>query len=365
MECGIQNSKTDLKTCTYPFEYISTTHDGFYQSCPVSQKTEYSVHTLTPEEYFSGSYASSLRQDLLLKKNTTKVERNCEYCLSLEKKGLKSFRKPIVKDQEVSLKYLIINHIGNKCNLKCLGCSPERSSGYGPLIDNWDKKSFELKNLKELVYISLLGGEPFLMKSTEEILQSMPDQCKISITTNGLVYPQYLKNFNSKKIKILISIDGINELDDYIRTGSNFDRKKRIIKKFIDTFESVHFLCTFNIVNYKYLSDIKDFLNTEYNYDLKIVNRMFEPTFFDAVNLPISIKKNYNKKFDNDFINKEPDEKLLRKGIGVLKKYDKTQKSNFLDYYPELYDLYNSVEEQEYVSLWNESPIPPIMEYRV
>lgn len=363
MECRIQNSKTKL-SCSWPFNCISTTHDGFYQSCPISNKSPHRVDEISPEEFFDSEYAKSVRNDLASDKPTELVKYNCNYCLSLEKQGLKSVRVPSFYELIPKIKNLVINHNGNKCNLKCLGCSPERSSNYGPLIDNWENNNFKIENLTELRDISLLGGEPFLMDSTKIILDSMPENCKISITTNGLIFPKYLTNYDTKKINILISLDGIFELDDYIRTGSNFKRKSRNIEKFIKTFQTVNFLCTFNLMNYKYLRDIVEFLKKEYGYELNEINRMIEPSFFDAINFPITFKRRHNLNFDNEFLEKEPNENDFMKGLSVLKYYDKTQKNKFYDFHPEFKSLYDDVEEIKYTSTFNDSPIPPFVTYR-
>lgn len=365
MECRIQNSKTKL-SCSRPFNTISTTHDGFYQSCQISNKSPHRVDEISPEEFFDSEYVKSVRNDLALNGEPTElIKYNCNYCLSLEKHGLKSFaRAPSYDELTPKIKNLVINHNGNKCNLKCLGCSPERSSNYGPLIDNWENNNFKIEKLTELRDISLLGGEPFLMDSTKIILDSMPENCKISITTNGLIFPKYLSNYDTKRFHILISLDGIFELDDYIRTGSNFKRKIRNIEKFMKTFQTVNFLCTFNLMNYKYLRDIVEFLKKEYDYEMNEVNRMLEPSFFDAVNFPIAFKKKYNLNFDTNFLEKEPNENDFMKGLSVLKKYDKTQKNKFYDFYPEFKSLYDDAVEIDYTSMFNDSPIPPLVIYR-
>jgi len=130
--------------------------------------------------------------------------------------------------------------ITNKCNLKCTHC------------DIWnckDKNEFNLKTIEKILNkniikksyekyknnfdISLGGGEPFLKKDLQEIVdlieKKFPGSLK-TISTNGLLTEKILKFVKKNyhlKFKLNISLDGIGNTHDKIR-GLNGAFKKTL-----------------------------------------------------------------------------------------------------------------------------------------
>lgn len=151
---------------------------------------------------------------------------------------------------------------GNLCNLRCRMCSWEASSSWFselmkiPKIDSTqlgleeitvDASKFinngayeKIKHLltySEKIYFA--GGEPLLMEDHYRILTHLidTDQAKdieLHYSTNytiskykNTLLADYWKHF--KQVIVAGSVDGIEEVSDYIRTGSNWEKIKQVV----------------------------------------------------------------------------------------------------------------------------------------
>ena len=205
--------------------------------------------------------------------NVRSVRQNLNGLLLHNKKELKNtwiesyFKR---KQDWLSDKTLMADvKIGNTCNHACVMCIPEDSS----LVYNfWEKnktseffshmldkdpnyldkiKMYSFKNKKyhhylkkvltdnkDIKIVKLLGGEPLLDKKLLEVLSTMDDVTKSSTTliivTNGSVdlnkTMSYLGNF--KKINFVISLEGIGEVQEYARYGSDWQYVENNVKNF-------------------------------------------------------------------------------------------------------------------------------------
>ncbi|WAC09210.1 radical SAM protein [Dyadobacter pollutisoli] len=119
-------------------------------------------------------------------------------------------------------------HPTKKCNLTCLHCYSSSAPGYHDVLDLANLKSF-------LAYafdngfnnISVSGGEPFLYKDLEELLQfSRSIGYQNTLASNGML----LRSERAKRILdfvdlIAISVDGPQPLHDKIRNQAGaFDK---------------------------------------------------------------------------------------------------------------------------------------------
>lgn len=145
----------------------------------------------------------------------------------------------------------------NKCNLKCIMCSPDASflikSDYDKLglsyskeivegaHKNWDKNpaydNLIPQILSDLEEILTTGGEPFLNNDhlyIVKLLIKLGAAKNISLTyhTNCTVQnPELFKLWNEfKSINLHFSIDAIGELDEYIRHGTKWSKVEETVK---------------------------------------------------------------------------------------------------------------------------------------
>ncbi|HWB63068.1 MAG TPA: twitch domain-containing radical SAM protein [Chitinophagales bacterium] len=155
----------------------------------------------------------------------------------------------------------------NICNLACIHCSSDFSSSWIPYEKKLAEDQFAssrtkflpqqfiqdppktIQDFKEVdsAAIKLLrfkGGEPFMNKEAKQLLLFLDEQgrlpdIEVEIITNGSVIDKdYLPLLQRcKSVKTHISIDGINEIQKYIRFGnSSTDR----IESFISFFSQLN-----------------------------------------------------------------------------------------------------------------------------
>ena len=128
---------------------------------------------------------------------------------------IKSIKKSIkiFNDKNGYFEYLEIP-ITTKCNLRCINCS-NLIPCYKEQKDldvNIIKQSINefLKCINNIVYIRILGGEPFLCKNLYEITKTLLKSKKIQrieIVTNGIIIPKEKKKINLlRNNRITISI---------------------------------------------------------------------------------------------------------------------------------------------------------------
>jgi sulfatase maturation enzyme AslB (radical SAM superfamily) len=327
--------------CNKPFREITTTVDGKYLVCPWSMIEYGSIFDVNLDDYIQSEYLNNIKKNMMENILSNDLKKLCEKCLRLEEKGLNSNRD----DEIYNGKYFEIynvNHIGNRCNLKCIGCGPERSSQYGPLIDVDKNLDYDLQDFYELKEINILGGEPFLSPLTKKILlNNLKWGVKVTVVTNGLFFPKYLYDLKFKEnLNIFISYDGVGELDDYLRVGSNFEKKLKNTKLFFENFNT-NIMLTINFINYFFIDSIKQFFLEKFNYEIKTANRMMIPNIFDPINLPKHLKNNFSDRFKNE----EPDNDVLLSGISYFKTKDLLEgEKKFLKFMPQFIDEYNRVD---------------------
>lgn len=180
---------------------------------------------------------------------------------------------PKIKDLQVAYK--------NLCNLSCIMCDVSSSSTIYeylqinksvPVNWQWNKKKhvngnennlqFILDSASSLENVTLIGGEPFLIKEYLVILNHLSVNCNILIVSNGTVYNQNFieacKKF--KKIYIGFSIDGYGTVNEALRLNSKWNVvEKNILHIKSELPNAIIGLCPtwtcFNIFHWKSLYD--------------------------------------------------------------------------------------------------------------
>ena len=140
--------------------------------------------------------------------------------------------------------------LGNTCNLKCRSCNPLSSSrvaadrvqtawmGTAPPVPGdasaWFK---QIETLADTIagaghataMLSLMGGEPFLIPHTWQLLEALVDRgvapsLYVGLSTNGQQRSVKLERLAShfRGFNVSVSIDGYGALNDYLRDGANW-----------------------------------------------------------------------------------------------------------------------------------------------
>lgn len=280
--------------CIFPFVQTVVRTDGRLGPCCRIQ-TNQNISNTSIETFWNSNDINSIRTNLV----NGIADPNCSACYNEELKFKKSMRTGALSDYKFNNeKYYLAQldqqnlqntnfpnrleiHLGNLCNLKCLTCGPADSSAFLAenrvlKISDHNQKDYQLsdnaiddilasaiKNKVEL--LDLRGGETMLMPAVKNILLEWPqdqaDNLTIRIQTNCTIMdPDWEKIFKKfKQFDIMMSIDGYQQDNEYIRYPSKWDDVQRnvdIISKLPNAKTYVN--CTVSNLNFLLLPRLID-----------------------------------------------------------------------------------------------------------
>lgn len=274
--------------CMHPFTGLATREDGAIKICCRSQPIGW-IQNESLEEAWNNESMCKVRQQIL---NGERPD-VCKPCFDLEDQGVESLRQRhingVIPEARINLYPNALQQLredytmpfefptmeiklNNLCNLKCRMCNPldstnwkdwdqvkpfyEKENNYlvptvaklvqhpgqyiGPFDDteNW-WASFE-KLLPYFRRVEFAGGEPLMDPQHYKILDMLKpygDQIELKYATNGTTLGiskgrtvhDYWPHF--KSVAVNVSLDGIHDVYNYIRTNSNFNEVERNIKE--------------------------------------------------------------------------------------------------------------------------------------
>jgi organic radical activating enzyme len=199
--------------------------------------------------------------------------------------------------------------LGNQCNLRCITCwgmssslIHEERSAYlkNNLLDDpkliwlksrwkneietvektevseWFDTDIFYNNFRKMAptlrRLYTTGGEPTVIKANYKMLQMLLDagntDCRIEFTSNMTNWnPLFYSNLSKfKNVEIQMSIDGVDEIGEYIRYPSDFSKVRENIDKVVKIASrnpnwSIKCYTVLQALNYKHLTPIWDLLN--------------------------------------------------------------------------------------------------------
>lgn len=250
---------------------------------------------------------------------------------------------------------------GNLCNLKCRSCGPNDSSLWyedyynmsggtnesiplwfygstdykigrsgktfdiiGPHSDDfkwYEKESFWTEfelNIQNVDRLYLTGGEPLVNKAHFKLLQMCVDHGvaeKISLeyNTNMHAVPELIYELWShfKSIDVGCSIDGINDMANYLRPPSTWVGLEKNIRSFaMLKHQSLHVklsttISVFNILNFLELSDWLVKNETNNLQGMPSFHVLHNPDYMSVQVLPIETKQWIVAQYENFFVEAE------------------------------------------------------------
>ena len=282
-------------------------------------------------DFYTDKNSLKIRKQML---NGEKTEL-CEQCYNVENYGTVSKRQIYTRDWTYQLnlksysdaeKYTkLIRYevfLGNYCNLMCRMCHPSASN----LIDNEYNKlglsqkklgiiknnQFEKIDLDSIQQLLVTGGEPSINQDfynfLKHCIQVDKTDFEIHISTNAVSITKefilLVKKFSN--IKISISVDGFDPVNQYIRWPSNWEKFKQNTQKLISVLQphNYHFNTVVSIYNISCLYPLLEFLDKTYPTSSFSLSLLATPNYQVAWNFP-------NKQLALDNLNK----------IKTLKKY--------------------------------------------
>jgi len=294
--------------------YTSIQADGGILPCGQFMKSAQFRGLGSFEEVYHGPIMQDIRDKMLKDEH---VE-GCQ-CPAEEAVGIQSMRQTsIIKfgmptKPQLRAVELVFDNV---CNLKCRGCaSPHSHLWYEDEIKIYGKTLLDLKYNKSSAYkdmylgnleeIFILGGEPLLSPNAELFAKRLKEEdviknLSVKISTNGTILPTgaMLDLFTEcKYLHLNISIDGYTELNDYFRSGSEFNQIVKnmewynalLNKRPADsTYINVH--TTVSIYNANVLQRLDDFVRPFFPKFYSSQQMMQYPIWMNIKNTPESYK---------------------------------------------------------------------------
>ena len=319
--------------CPEPFTSLETTTDGHGMVCCWSSiSTPDNIQSSFIDGLYNSNTLIEIRKSILENKTpqTCKIlQKYCNICFTQEHNGVESWRKHKTKSMDYELdnltayiplekapiKSIKLRIFGITCNLKCLMCSEDRSSKIAAELGKYNSDQFNIwsKLNKQLLYADLIkimpsvtsikftSGEPFLSEDISEFFQWLLDNgfnhLQITISTNGTVQnDNFVSQLNKfKKTRLHFSIDGVNNLDEYIRHGTKWNNKIETIKYWQSNLINAEHICwttvqALNVVNIQEISNFCIESNLIQEFHL-----LTGPRFLSLETLPMELKQKYSE----------------------------------------------------------------------
>jgi MoaA/NifB/PqqE/SkfB family radical SAM enzyme len=229
----------------------------------------------------------------------------------------------------------IIVAITNRCNLKCKMCTIWKEKDKLDISPEIFKRIFKSKILDKNLSLTLTGGEPFLSKNFDgiiDVIKKERPECLKTISTNGYFTDKIISflDDNSRffpNLSISISLDGINKND--IQRGNSISNILKTIDAINEKYPKLLLKIKFTITAFNYEDLIPTYEFCKEN-GLKLKAKMSESAEnytnkLDSWNieLPIEIKAKviYDlEKISRDIKNKDINNyKFIKKTIKMLK----------------------------------------------
>jgi len=344
---------------------------------------------------------SDSRKELIEAHNSGIKHPACSGCWNTEATGNRSPRQ-IFNEQLKAVEVLesqpriFIMKPGNRCNVACRSCNEHTSSSWykdayalsesNKEFKEWLEFFYPHRNTYEnnidlentlqqwqpnIIFWDLYGGEPLLIPLTYKIINvaietgSSINQ-KLQIHTNGTVYDPKLSYMFAKfkEVSVAYSIDAIGKKNDYIRSGSSWNKVIENLNLYQNDF-SKHSNIKFTIrstvtpLNILYLDETYEYFSNK-GFVIDFGNVVTDHPYNNVQYLPKIIKleienklkkyqpsSNRNKKWSQNFdyllkfMNYTPaNHKLLQNSfIERNNKMDQIRGEKFSEIFPEMHQL--------------------------
>lgn len=256
---------------------IHVTLDGYYKPCCAfgEHSTDFSIADYTPQEYMNSQYIQNIKSSM-----DQGWHSGCESCRLNEQNRVQSVRQMynFLCRNSLDIELLDLN-LNNDCNLSCRMCNSIASSKWAELLGKpqKNKNSFEklIKNLNQIKHIKYQGGEPFITREIESVLNFVADNgCDFSFSTNCTVFPKkHLEQLSKcKTIFATFSIDGIGPTNDYIRHGKTWVMVEKVFTLWQTWFENKptkNFRSINTVVQAYNFHDLENVKNFAQNYKIR------------------------------------------------------------------------------------------------
>jgi molybdenum cofactor biosynthesis enzyme MoaA len=359
------------KFCSVPWLDLNVSPTGHFGLCCSADHNDMNdldrVSVEKPiEMHWNSNFMKSIRQEFM----SGSIPSICKNCVRDESVGIMSRRQRMnqryVLEQDPShdnirVKELLLStkddgssmsplqgldlSLGDTCQIRCIQCSPSYSRSiskdYEKLGWNYNDKNrlpiqpefrvikqdhaiaSVLENVKQIIhdvrYIKFIGGEPSI---TKPLLQFM-DWCiendharntVLLLNTNAVtISDRFIKQLQQfQRVLLAISVDGVEQLDEWIRYPTNWHRKTNNIHRLMQSFPDAYITTVLFNLNIHGLPDLIDWCRSN-NYR-HTINRLNWPEPFSLQHLPDNEKQNLSNilaKYAENLPEDQSDDRLL------------------------------------------------------
>ena len=248
------------KFCKAPFRGLVVDNDGTLMPCCefIRDESDLPQYKIWENEKYKAD--TTLRQKMI----DGEMDGGCSYCIKRESNGInrRQHHSRLFKEKYEAFKAdtLDVGHLevrlGNFCNLKCTMCGPYASTSWSAeakknpekfsefnigylktdhdWINNKENKNLIKDILRNCVSANFGGGEPFMNPFIDDFLKEIKPDVELSFNTNGTRLPDSTLALleNRPNLRVDISLDGIAEHNNYIRSGSRWQDIENNVRKF-------------------------------------------------------------------------------------------------------------------------------------
>jgi len=295
----------------------------------------------------------------------------CKVCWQYEDNNIQSQRQ--IENARHYAGNRVSLAIGNLCNYRCRICGPDSSSklskewevifGEKKMKQDWYKEDYiwqdVLDNAKDLNYLQIVGGEPFLLEINQHIalLQKCIDvgaakNMVLHYVTNGSIRPtQKLLDLmdHFKTVDILMSMDGIGEHFEYNRKGGNWETFKSNLFFWRDRYapnQLTGLNITVSAFTVFYLDKILTWCKKNGVHNTVFLNKLEWEPYYRVGVLPKSVKEMIKKEWNRSshwslrkatgWLDAD-DTHLFHKFTNITRAHDQYRRESFAETFPELH----------------------------
>lgn len=315
-------------------------------------------------EYWNSDEIIDLRQQMLDGGKPT----GCRLCWENEDRGVQSLRQSVnterLEEYKQRLTSTKLDHkpsqvkytAGIACNLACRMCLPNFSSKVQKVWEILNKENkMQLDNLlntsdyiwtnrKHVDFIDITGGEPFFNKNVKKLLQDLIESkdsqhITIHLVTNAtridLDTIALLKKY--KDVVLSISMDGIEDVHEYIRPGCDWDKVTHSIRLLQKHDISLQVVSTISVLNIIHLVKLEEWC-AKNNITFANPTMVDNPAELSPHNLPAELHQLVPTKY-KQYLDKE----MTDDPINYIRELDTYWKTDITKVMPEWRKIFDDV----------------------
>jgi organic radical activating enzyme len=258
------------------------------------------------------SYVDGTDVDLTILKQQLSEGKEPAFCVGCQEKEW--YSEFLVQDLPVkNINDFLIKSVdarwGSTCQLSCMYCDENWSSTWSQLKsktisitptriynDNVNK-IFELvdSNRDQITRVSMLGGEPLLLKENLRLLDSINDNVAVEIFTNlnvnlekNDIFQQLIKRTN---VNWYVSMETVGSRFEFVRRGASWNQQVKNLQFLSNnSSKTITLQSQYCVYNALHLLELYDFVSKFKNIDVNLTNGLFRPQVLNFFLFPKTFK---------------------------------------------------------------------------